>query len=52
MLDRNSLTLAIIDLQLWVLGPDLISDMPVEMFMNKSHCGCCFRVEVCIECAW
>ena len=27
MLDCNSLTLAITDLQLWVLGQDLISDM-------------------------
>ena len=29
MLDCNSLTLALTDLQLWVLGQDLISDMCV-----------------------
>ena len=34
MLDCNSLTLAITDLQLWVLGQDLISNMPISSPMK------------------
>ena len=34
MLDCNSLTLAMTDLQLWVLGQDLISDMPISILMK------------------
>ena len=34
MLDCNSLTLAITDLQLWVLEQDLISDMPISILMK------------------
>ena len=34
MLDCNSLTLAITDLQLWVLGQDLIFDMPISLLMK------------------
>ena len=34
MLDCNSLTLAKTDLQLWVLGQDLISDMPTNILMK------------------
>ena len=34
MLDCNSLTLAITDLQLWVLGQDLISDMRISIMMK------------------
>ena len=32
MLDCNLLTLAITDLQLWVLGENLISDMPISIY--------------------
>ena len=35
MLDCNSLTLAITDLQLWVLGQDLISDMPIYQYTDE-----------------
>ena len=34
MLDCNLLTLAITDLQLWVLGQDLISDMHISILMK------------------
>ena len=34
MLDCNSLTLAITDLQHWVLGQDLISDMRISILMK------------------
>ena len=34
MLDCNSLTLAITDLQLWVLGQDLISDICISILMK------------------
>ena len=34
MLDCNSLTLAITDLQLWVLGQDLISVMRISIMMK------------------
>ena len=34
MLDCNSLTLAITDFQLWVLGQDLICDMRISILMK------------------
>ena len=34
MLDCNLLTLAITNLQLWVLGQDLISDMRISIMMK------------------
>ena len=34
MLDCNSLTLDITDLQLWVLEQDLISDMRISILMK------------------
>ena len=34
MLDCNSLTIAITDMLLWVLGQDLISDMPISILMK------------------
>ena len=34
MLDCNSLTLAITDLQLWVLGQDLISDIRISIMIK------------------
>ena len=36
MLDFNSLTLAITNLQLWVLGQDLIFDMPISILMKHA----------------
>ena len=34
MLDCNSLTLALTNLQLWVLEQDLISNMPISILMK------------------
>ena len=34
MLDCSSLTLAITDLQLWVLGQNFISDIPISILMK------------------
>ena len=34
MLDCNLFTLAITNLQLWVFGQDLISDLPISILMK------------------
>ena len=58
MLDCNSLTLAITDLQLWVLGQDLISDLRISILMkdvgskHNEIAPCGFAAEVCNECTF